>query len=102
MSRLRKVMASVAIISALTGVLAAPVQAHTPVQTGHALCEGLFGFDHQIRYDGVFAGVGWYHSLSRYINTNGTYTALKKHYRGTITGPVYSHQTFSNNCGEGS
>lgn len=95
----KRIVSGVLLLSLVLGFSGA--MAHTPVQTGHSNCEGAFGFDHQIRYDGVFAGVGWYHSLSRYINTNGDYTALKRHYKGTITGPVYSHQTFVNTCGEG-
>lgn len=80
-------------IAALSLVLATlPAAAHTGVGD---TCEGAYGFDHGIRSDGG----GWYHNLTRYINADGDYTAIRNHYVYTITGYLYKHRTVRNNCG---
>lgn len=78
-----------------------PVAAHTTgtMLSGHnKVCEGWFGFDHAIVYDGN----GWYHNMTRYINVEGYYTVIKKHFTRLSGGGYYlRHTTSYSHCSEG-
>lgn len=100
MSRLSGRLVAMATLLALVLALSIPVQGHTAAQTGHASCEGSFGFDHGMKYDGNFAGRAWYHTMERFVNTNGDFSVVKHHYYGTPTGKIHSHTTGRVDCGE--
>jgi hypothetical protein len=93
----RKLVACATILALFVGP-ALPAAAHGNQQGyPHWECDGFYGFDHGATNDGG----GWYHSLVRYINTSGRYTAIKKHYTSGGGILTYHHSYIRQDCGEG-